>query len=519
MIARPRAASIFSVPCSAAALALALALALAFGLGGLVACSAPREAYPCASSAQCQSGGEQGTCAGGFCAFADPSCPGGLRYEPAAGDGLGGTCAPAPPSPPGACGAAGQACCAPAASGASDEPCGDHLTCTGGTCASCVVDLALGRRFSCVVSRGGTIWCAGENVKGQLGLGIAGVPSATRVQVRDATSVAITDAIAVGAGREHACAIRAGGAVWCWGANERGQLGNNVALSPAPPPRPAAVAVVRSNGLPLTNIVEVGGGGSFTCARDADGGVWCWGDNSGGLLGDGTTTGRSVAAPVLDAPMGAPLTGALALHVGRSVACVRKADDATWCWGQNGNGQFGDGTQASHPSPVLLGTTRSVGLGTYHSCRVEPDATVSCAGWNGHARLGIGTGGGFQGAVLPTWQKVLASRGGPPFTGAVEVVSGGVTCARMQSGGVQCWGDSGYGQTGTGQGETVPAPVRTADGTPLSGVTRLFAGYTHVCALLTSGDLSCWGRNNDGELGAGTFGNRGFPGPIEDTCR
>ena len=51
------------------------------------------------------------------------------------------------------------------------------------------------------------------------------------------------------------------------------------------------------------------------------------------------------------------------------------------------------------------------------------------------------------------------------------------------------------------------------------GDEGLFAGYSHVCALLTSGDLSCWGRNNDGELGAGTFGNRGFPGPIEDTCR
>src|SRR5204862_1393532 len=113
---------------------------------------------------------------GGFCAFADPGCPGGMRYEPNAGGGLGGSCLPAPPDAPGPCGEAGQACCTAEGAG-----CRDHLFCSSGTCASCLTDLAFGRRFSCVLGHDRAIACAGENVKGQLGFGIAGVPSATRM--------------------------------------------------------------------------------------------------------------------------------------------------------------------------------------------------------------------------------------------------------------------------------------------------------------------------------------------------
>lgn len=493
-----------------------LLIALAgLALGCVAACSSP-SAYPCASSAQCVAGGRQGTCAEGFCAFADPSCPGGMRYEPNAGDGLGGSCLPAPPDDPPPCGEAGQACCA-AIEGAA--ACEDHLFCSG-TCTSCVTDLTFGRRFGCVLAHDLTIWCAGENVKGQLGIGIAGVESAIRVQARDSTSSPIADATAISAGREHACAIRTGGAVWCWGANDRGQLGNNAPLSPLPPPKPAAVAVVKANGTPLAGIVEVGGGYDYTCARDAAGGVWCWGSNAGGQLGDGTVTSRSTAAPVLDAPMGAPLTGALDLDVGASVACVHKAGDEIWCWGRNTNGQFGDTTAINHPSPVVLATTRSLALGNWHTCYVEADGTIACSGWNGHGRLGIGTGGaGSSDGNHLVKEKVLTAPGGPVFGNAAAVVAGGVTCALTQDARVFCWGDNNYGQSGTGQGEVVPTEVVTEDGMPLTGVSRLVAGYAHVCAFKATGEILCWGRNGGGELGDGGFTHRGLPTPIANTCR
>lgn len=497
-------------PAVAALAALALAaLMLA------AACSNPTP-YRCASSNQCVSGGEQGACtADGFCAFTDPSCPGGMRYEPNAGEGLGGQCLPPPTPDAGPCGAAGQACCALEGTTAA---CAAHGFCDSGTCASCASDLVLGRRFSCVLEHDHTIWCAGSNTKGQLGLGIAGVSSATRTQVRDSTGNPVTDATAIAAGREHACAVRAGGAVWCWGANDKGQLGDNASLATPPPPRPAAVAVVDANGAPLTNIVEVGGGYDFTCARDAAGGVWCWGENTAGSLGDGTTTPRSTAAPVLDAAGGAPLTGALGLEVAGGRSCVRKADDKIWCWGRNSNGELGDTTQANHPSPVLFATTTSLGLGEWHTCYVEADGTISCSGWNGHARLGIGTGSGYSDGNHLVKEKVLAAPGGGSFTGAAQVVAGGVSCAIMQDTGVYCWGDDHYGQNGTGSGQVVPAKVRMANGAPLTGVSRLIASYAHVCAFKPAGEILCWGRNNDGDLGDGAFVNRGFPSPIENTC-
>jgi alpha-tubulin suppressor-like RCC1 family protein len=485
---------------------------LGCALGLALGCSS-RSAFPCASSSQCVAGGQQGTCADGFCAFPDPNCPGGMRYEANAGDGLGGSCLPAPPDAALPCGEAGQACCAEGAG------CMDQMFCNSGTCASCLTDLAFGRRFSCVLEHDRSVRCSGANVKGQLGFGIAGVASATRMQVRDAASGPLTDATAIGVGRDHACAVRAGGSVWCWGANERGQLGNNAPLAPAPAPQPAAVAVVMAGGLPLTGIVQVGGGYDFTCARDGGGGVWCWGNNGSGTLGDGTTTMRSTAARVLDAPMGQPLTGALDLQVGASVACVRKAGDAVWCWGQNNSGQFGDTTQTNHPSPVLLATTTSLALGMWHTCYVEADGAITCSGWNGHGRLGLGTGAGYSDGNHLVKEKVLSVVGGPPFTGAAAVVAAGVTCALMKDARVFCWGDDHYGQTGTGRGVAIPTEVRGADGKPLTGVERLIAGYTHVCALKATGELLCWGRNTDGDLGDGVFANRGFPSPIESTCR
>jgi alpha-tubulin suppressor-like RCC1 family protein len=197
---------------------------------------------------------------------------------------------------------------------------------------------------------------------------------------------------------------------------------------------------------------------------------------------------------------------------------VHKAGDAVWCWGNNNNGQFGDTTRTNHPSPVMIGTTTSLALGMWHTCLLDADETIACAGWNGHARLGLGIGGGYQDGDHLAREQVVTAKGGPAFSGAVQVAAGGATCAITRDTGVSCWGDNIYGQIGTGQGELVPAKVRAAGGTPLTGVDRLFAGYSHVCARKATGEVLCWGRNNDGELGDGTFSNRGFPAPLQATC-
>lgn len=470
---------------------------------------ANRTPYSCASSSQCVLAGEAGRCEPeGFCSFSDSQCESGQRFEPKAGGGLAGTCVAVEIVPPDAapCGGISEACCSTGAA------CVAGTSCTAGTCQACVADLSFGRRFGCTLRKDGTSWCSGENARGQLGIGIAGsIPSATPAQVRDGTTALITDASEIGSGRDHTCVVRQGGEVWCWGVNNTGQLGDGTTVD-----KPAAVRVVKTDDTPLTGIVAVRGGENHTCARDATDAVWCWGNNTSGQLGDGTLVSRSKAAPVLVAPAGAPFTGAIELLTGGMHNCARTASNEVWCWGANFSGQLGDGTRTNRPSPVKVYTSTSVALGRWHTCAVDPDSTISCWGQNWHGRLGIGTGESFNGIDQLIPVKALTRLGGTPFQGASSVVAAAVSCALMQDGRVFCWSDSPYGQTGNG-GSLVPTQVNLANGTPLDA-ERLFAKHTHVCARRHNGEIVCWGRNYSGELGDGTFASRGHPAPHTASC-
>ena len=456
-------------------------------LAVLAACGS-KSPYACTDDTQCVRAGDTGVCAGpGFCAFADPACDGGFRFEDRAGDGLANTCTAAA---------------------------GDGGVDALGEGSTCIADVAFGRRFGCILKTDSSVWCSGENVYGQLGFGLAGVSQATAMQVRDVSTAAITDATAIGLGREHACAVRGGGSVWCWGRNQSGQLGNGTTEQSA-----AAVQVIATDGTPLAGMVEVDAGYNHSCARTASGEVYCWGANGNGSLGDGTTASRSQAAPVLVAAMGAPFTGALELHVGGGHACVRKLGDELWCWGKNNDGTIGDGTNEHRLVPVQSGTARAIATSLWSTCRVAADSTIACHGWNRGAAFSIGAEEGFQqGANYLSPTQALDVPGGNPVTGAVAVAMGSGLCAIMSDTSVRCSGDGQYGQNGTGQPRRVLAPVMRADGTALTGVERLVAKWPHVCARKTTGTWDCWGRNTEGEFGDGTFDNRAFAAPLRTSC-
>lgn len=479
--------------------------------------------YVCSSSTQCVLESVNGTCeAQGYCSFPDTECPSGSRFESNAGDSLGGTCVPEGNMPDGGetttCGAVGQACCA--ASEAS-SPCLDNGFCSSGTCAQCVTDMATGLRHNCYLKADHTIWCSGENNSGQLGNGgTSAIPTPTPVQVRDMTNAPVTDAVALGMGGVHSCAIRAGGAVWCWGENDTcangGQLGDGTTTS-----RNRAVPVIKTDNSPLTNVVEVSASYCNTCARDSSGGVWCWGDNGNNRLGDGTLVSRTRAAPVLVAAGGAAFAGAASISVGDQHSCVRKTNGEVWCWGSNFAGQVGDTTTTNAPVPTkVLDGAISASAGRYHSCAVKADNSVWCWGQGFQGRLGNGTGDRDRGTALDVLvpAPVLTSLGGAPFGGAASVAAGSVSCALGTSKAASCWGVSNYGQTGTGGGTFVPAPVIGLDGKALTSVERLVTGFTRVCAFLTNGKLVCWGRNSEGEFGDGTLVNHGLASPIKLSC-
>ena len=474
--------------------------------------------FECASSQQCVQGEVQGTCEpDGACSFPDPMCDSGRRFE----DSAGGACVEGE-----ACGAPGQSCCDGVCDdGAScqgdvcvtgdcggvgqaccpGDTCGVNASCQSGTCQQCVVDVAHGRRHGCAVEADGTVWCWGDNGSGQLGNGTQN-SSLTPVQVAMAQGGPLTDATRVSAGKDHTCALRSDGTVWCWGSGDSGRLGNGATND-----SPTAVQVtVDATQEPLADVADFQVGDCFSCARTQDRRVLCWGCGGGGRLGNSATGNQSRAVPVVLAAGGAPLDSVE--QIGAAVqACALRDDDTVLCWGPNNQGEVGDGTTGAATAAVqVLTDSKHIAVGRRTTCAARNDGSVFCWGDSWRGRAGDGGPSPIQ----------IVQRSGAPFTGAAALTVGSVSCALTDDTQAWCWGTSNYGQTGNGTGAPTPAPVLRPEGDqPLSDVVRLVAGYAHVCAFLADGGLLCWGRNVQGDLGDGTRINRGFPTPLALQCQ
>ena len=231
-------------------------------------------------------------------------------------------------------------------------------------------------------------------------------------------------------------------------------------------------------------------GGSHVCTIFDDTSLQCWGDNSFGQLGDGTTTDRLTMTQVgLDEGR-----TAVSISAGRSHSCAIQDNGELVCWGRNNFGQLGDGTNGQSNSPVeasLSGVPVQVSSGDWHSCAILNDASIECWGRNGHGQLGDGTN---TDSSVP----VSVSLSG----GKALAVSAGAnhTCAVLNDWSLRCWGANDNGQLGVGTtaSSNSPSPV-TAGG----DVVAVSAGGYHTCALLADSNMKCWGGNSNGQLGNG----------------
>ena len=262
------------------------------------------------------------------------------------------------------------------------------------------------------------------------------------------------------------------------------------------------------------NVTNLGAGSDHTCGVErVTGNAWCWGVNSSGQLGDGTSGyggfGANRTAPV-------PVAGGrvfASLAVGAYHTCGLVAGTGrAWCWGYNASGQVGDGTSGDGysgaerivPVPVAGATAfASLVAGYGHTCGVEAGSGKAwCWGFNGYGQLGDGTSGNGGSSANRTAPVEVA--GGRLFS---SLAAGGqFTCGVEQATGkAWCWGWNDIGQMGDGTSINRTAPEAVA-GERVFG--SLVAGYMHTCGIETGTARAwCWGGNPFGGLGVGTSGN------------
>jgi alpha-tubulin suppressor-like RCC1 family protein len=324
-------------------------------------------------------------------------------------------------------------------------------------------------------------------------------PSALSAQT---TSLLGTVSTQVVAGASHTCALTPAGAVECWGANDAGQLGvdgSSITSSDEP------VAVTNLDGM-ATSVVMIAAGAHHNCALTTTGTVKCWGDDSAGQLGNGSTGGTSYT------PVGVSgLVGVVAIAAGGAHACALTTAGAVKCWGDNGSGELGvDSTvTTSSDTPVdvggLSGGVSAIAAGANHTCAVRRFGPVVCWGDNFYGQLGVDSG------TIASSDTPLAVAG----TAGMAAIAAGQshTCALAKAGSVRCWGDNGAGQLGDGStGGISDTPVSV---TGLSGVAAISAGAMHTCAVTNAGAARCWGDNTAGQLGGGSSGgDSGTPVPV-----
>jgi len=350
------------------------------------------------------------------------------------------------------------------------------------------VALSVHEGNGCAITAGGGAKCWGRNNLGQIGDNT----SATRLVPTDVSG--LTNRVSrIAIGRYHTCAVTAAGGVKCWGYGANGQVGDGV---PSMRFTPVDVTGLTSG---VANVVA---GYVHTCALTTAGGVKCWGENSAGSLGNGTTTSSFTPVSVTGLSSGVVGLSAHGAHT-----CALTATGGVKCWGYNQAGQLGDGSTTSRATPVdvsgLTSGVSAIAAGGEHTCALLATGGIKCWGANVEGELGNGSTSISQ--TTPVDVSGLAD--------ALQVAAGDFhTCAITATGAAKCWGYNGSGGLGDGTTASSSLPVDVAG--LESGVAGLALGNGHSCALKDSGALLCWGVNGDGTLADGTTVERHTPAQV-----
>lgn len=385
---------------------------------------------------------------------------------------------------------------------------------------------------TCVLIEGGRVRCWGKNSLGQLGYGH------TEDIGDDETPASVGDVmlpepgVELTMGDSHSCILMADMAVRCWGQGSSGKLGYANTENIGDDEFPVSIVDVSIGGAAL----EVDAGGSHTCARLENGKLRCWGGGFSGQLGYGNNS--SIGDDEAPSTAGDVPVGAAVVHVATGIGhtCVITANDEIRCWGSGGSGRLGYGnidnigddelpSSAGDVPAIPMGLPQTTGaiqlaLG-FMTCALYETGDVLCWGGNYSGELGQGNTTPIGDDELPTTLPPI-DLGGT----AVSITAGDShVCALLDTNEVVCWGNNGLGQLGYGHTENIgDAELPVAAGFVQVGgpVKQVDAGGSHTCAILAeTNEVVCWGANFDGQLGYGhtdSIGDDEFPmdaGPIE----
>jgi len=331
-------------------------------------------------------------------------------------------------------------------------------------------------------------------------------------------------ATSVSAGRHLACAIK-DGAVYCWGSSDFGALGTapskKDALDYFANERYKSTPQLVGGLPPATRVVA---GDNFACALSHVGQIWCWGSNDRGQLGhtaaiDGTCTRPDGGDLGACTPTPLPVDGiATSVHVvdlavGDHAVCATTDDGDLYCWGSNVAGVAGQPLEQAYVlSAKLVATTADLSKRTTHvamaldepfACALRDDMTVWCWGDDRSGRVGraIGTLDGCDGGCTATPTQVLENDGGA-LGGVLRIAIGGASACAQTASNVRCWGGNELGELARGTWDGDPHPV-PATAQVASGSTALVGGGDTYFARDAFGQNLIWGRDEEGQIGTG----------------
>jgi alpha-tubulin suppressor-like RCC1 family protein len=240
------------------------------------------------------------------------------------------------------------------------------------------------------------------------------------------------------------------------------------------------------------------GGADHNCGVTGENLAYCWGFNLNGQLGDGTTITRTSPVAVAGGVSFVSVSAGALAH-----SCALTGEGVAYCWGNNTEGELGNGTTDDQltPGPVvgdLLFAMVNAGFG--YTCGVTTTGDAYCWGFNHSGRLGNGS---LDLAVQPSPGLVA---GGLSFASVHAGI--GSACGLTTAGAAYCWGWNSLGELGDGTTDNRATPVPVAGGLSFTSVS---VGSHHTCGVTTTGDAYCWGDNQVGQLGNGTLNSSTVP--------